>query len=47
MKKVIKAAFPATVPVMLGYLSVGIAFGLLFQKSGYSFWWAILMSDNP
>jgi len=44
MKKVIKAAFPVTIPVMLGYLSVGIAFGLLFEKSGYNFLWAILMS---
>lgn len=44
MKKVIKAAFLATIPVMLGYLSVGIAFGLLFEKSGYNFWWAIFMS---
>ncbi|MEZ0537749.1 AzlC family ABC transporter permease [Caldicellulosiruptoraceae bacterium PP1] len=44
MKKVIKAAFPVTIPVMLGYISVGIAFGLLFEKSGYNFLWAILMS---
>lgn len=44
MKKVIKAAFPATIPVMLGYLSVGMAFGLLFEKSGYNFMWAIFMS---
>lgn len=44
MKKVIKAAFPVTIPVMLGYLSVGIAFGLLLEKSGYNFLWATLMS---
>ena len=44
MKKVIKAAFPVTIPVMLGYISVGIAFGLLLEKSGYNFLWAILMS---
>ena len=44
MKKVIKIAFTVTIPVMLGYLSVGIAFGLLFQKSGYNFLWAALMS---
>ncbi|QUH19566.1 AzlC family ABC transporter permease [Alkaliphilus sp. B6464] len=44
MKKAIKAAFPATIPVMLGYLSVGVAFGLLFEKSGYNFMWAIFMS---
>lgn len=44
MKRAIKAAFPVTIPVMLGYISVGIAFGLLFEKSGYSLAWAMLMS---
>ncbi|MFL0198083.1 AzlC family ABC transporter permease [Clostridium sp. WILCCON 0269] len=44
MKKVIKEAFLTTIPVMLGYLSVGIAFGLLFEKSGYNFLWAVFMS---
>ncbi|WP_333861851.1 AzlC family ABC transporter permease [Clostridium sp.] len=44
MKKLIKAAFLATIPVMLGYLSVGTAFGLLFERSGYNLWWAIFMS---
>ena len=44
MKKLIKVAFPITIPVMLGYISVGIAFGLLFEKSGYNFLWAALMS---
>lgn len=44
MRKIIKAAFPVTIPVMLGYISVGIAFGLLFEKSGYNFLWAIFMS---
>ena len=44
MKKVIKVAFKITIPVMLGYLSVGIAFGLLLEKSGYNFLWAIIMS---
>lgn len=44
VKKAIKAAFPVTIPVMLGYISVGIAFGLLFEKSGYGLFWAMLMS---
>lgn len=44
MKGAIKAAFPITIPVMLGYISVGMAFGLLFEKSGYNLLWAILMS---
>lgn len=44
MKKALKAAFPVTIPVLLGYVFVGIAFGLLFQKAGYNFLWALLMS---
>jgi len=44
MKQALKSAFPVTIPVMLGYLSIGIAFGLLFEKAGYNFLWALLMS---
>ena len=44
MKQAFKAAFPVTIPVMLGYLSIGIAFGLLFEKAGYNFIWAFFMS---
>jgi 4-azaleucine resistance transporter AzlC len=44
MKQAIKAAFPVTIPVLLGYLSIGIAFGLLFENAGYNFIWAFFMS---
>lgn len=40
----LKAAFPLTIPVMLGYLFVGIAFGVLLQQKGYGPPWAALMS---
>ena len=43
-KKAIKAAFPVTIPVLLGYLFIGIAFGVLLQNKGYHFGWAVLMS---
>ncbi len=39
-----KAAFPCTIPVLTGYLFIGIAFGVMYAEKGYSFWWAILMS---
>lgn len=39
-----KKAFPCTIPVMVGYLFIGIAFGVMFQEKGYHFGWAILMS---
>ncbi|MGI6169376.1 MAG: AzlC family ABC transporter permease [Christensenellales bacterium] len=42
--KALKAAFIQTLPVLFGYLFVGIAFGMLLQERGYSVWWALLMS---
>jgi 4-azaleucine resistance transporter AzlC len=44
MKHAIKAAFPVTIPVLLGYLSIGIAFGLLFENAAYNFIWAFFIS---
>ena len=44
MRREIRYAFIKTIPVLLGYLFLGLAFGLLLQKSGYSFWWALLSS---
>ena len=43
-KQAFKAAFPATIPVMAGYLVLGIGFGILLQSKGYSFLWAGVMS---
>lgn len=37
-------AFKQSIPVMLGYIFLGIAFGLLLQNAGYSFIWAFLAS---
>ena len=43
-KKAFRRAFPYTIPVLTGYLFIGIAFGVMFAEKGYSFLWAILMS---
>lgn len=40
----IRFAFTQTIPVLLGYIFLGIAFGLLLQDAGYSFWWAFFCS---
>ncbi len=42
--KALKAAFPHTIPVMTGYLFLGIAFGILMDSKGYPFGWSVLMS---
>lgn len=39
-----KKAFVNSLPVMAGYICLGIGFGVLLENSGYSFIWAILMS---
>ena len=43
-KRAFRAAFPYTVPVLTGYLFIGIAFGVMYQEKGYNFLWAALMS---
>jgi 4-azaleucine resistance transporter AzlC len=43
-RKSLAAAFPVTVPVLMGYLSIGIAFGLMLDDAGYNFIWSFLMS---
>ena len=43
-RKTLAAAFPATVPVLMGYLAIGMAFGLMLQTAGYGVGWALLMS---
>lgn len=42
--RVLKAAFPYTIPVLTGYIFLGIAFGILLGSKGYHFGWAFLMS---
>ena len=37
-------AFTQTVPILLGYIFLGIAFGLMLQDAGYNFIWAFFMS---
>lgn len=44
MGKVLRYAFIKTIPVLLGYLFLGIAFGVLLENSGYNFIWAFYIS---
>jgi 4-azaleucine resistance transporter AzlC len=41
---VIKKAFYKTVPVMAGYIVLGIGFGILLHNAGYGMIWAFAMS---
>ena len=43
-KKVLLEAFKKTIPVMAGYILLGIGFGVLLRDAGYGVWWALAMS---
>ena len=43
-KQALRAAFPGTLPVLAGYVVLGMGFGILLQSKGYSFLWAGVMS---
>lgn len=43
-KRTFKKAFKDSLPILAGYLALGIGFGVLLHSKGYSFLWALLMS---
>ena len=43
-RKLLKTVLLTTLPVMAGYLAIGIGFGILLKVNGYGLWWAIGMS---
>ena len=44
MQKTLRYAFMRSIPVLFGYIFMGIAFGILLQNAGYNFLWALLIS---
>ena len=44
MFQMMKRAFPRTIPVLAGYVFLGIAFGVTLKEHGYGLPWALLMS---
>lgn len=40
----LKDAFPHTIPILLGYVFMGMVFGILLQKAGYGALWAFIMA---
>ncbi len=43
-KTAFRAAFPGTIPVLTGFLVLGMAYGVLMQTKGYGVLWSVLMS---
>ncbi|NCB42846.1 MAG: branched-chain amino acid transporter AzlC [Clostridia bacterium] len=44
MKAALKSAFPYTIPVLSGFMLLGITYGVLMSSKGYGVLWAVLMS---
>lgn len=44
LKYAFQAAFPHTIPVLTGFLVLGMAYGMLMQAKGYNAFWSVLMS---
>lgn len=44
LKDAVRSAFPHTIPVLTGFLVLGMAYGVLMQSKGYGVLWAVLMS---
>ncbi|MGI6145574.1 MAG: branched-chain amino acid ABC transporter permease [Clostridia bacterium] len=42
--KALKVAFPYTIPVLIGFTFLGIAFGILMNSKGYGVGWTVLFS---
>lgn len=42
--KIIKRAFLASIPVLAGYVFLGIGFGIILESKGYGLIWAVAMS---
>ena len=44
MKKILAYSFKQSIPVMYGYLFLGITFGILLREAGYGVFWAFISS---
>ena len=40
----LKAAFPHTIPILAGFLFLGMTYGVFMRTSGFSFWYPMIMS---
>lgn len=44
LERAARAALPVTIPILAGFLFVGIAYGIFMRSLGFSAWYPILMS---
>lgn len=44
LRPALRAAFPYTLPILAGFLFLGVAYGMLMRSAGFAAWYPILMS---
>lgn len=44
LKRAFIAAFPNTIPILTGFITLGMAYGILMATKGYAFYWALAFS---
>ncbi|HJJ32139.1 MAG TPA: AzlC family ABC transporter permease [Methanocorpusculum sp.] len=44
IRRAFKAAFPHTIPILAGFLFVGLSYGLYMNAEGFPFWYPFLMA---
>lgn len=44
INKALRSAFPHTIPIMAGFLFLGMTYGIFMNVSGFSFWYPMIMS---
>lgn len=44
LRQACKCAFPHTIPVLTGFIVLGMAYGVLMQSKGFGVGWSVLMS---
>ena len=42
--RAIRAAFPHTIPILTGFMFLGLTYGIYMNVSGFSFWYPCLIS---
>lgn len=43
-QKALRAAFPHTIPILTGFVFLGMSYGFLMTSQGFSFWYPVLIS---
>ena len=44
IRKAFRAAYPWTIPILAGFMNLGMAYGIYMNVSGFDFWFPLLMS---